>query len=341
MTDSGSHFLILLEQLPSAYTGSKKAEAGPYGLVGVGEGTLAAALAQTLVANSLTRTGTQFVLSSPDVRGPATDYADLAEVAGATVKRVSTGGTPEEIDVLVHGGPLATYHFAQYVAYSSGHAKEAERADTLIAELAAKCAPHIELNNPARDLAWSLWGRLPLLISTPEADALPQAWQQLLARTAKTLSVPLVGDILPLVTGAFEAQHEKGDTKVALILGDTDEQLMIAREVLDSRIDEVIHVPYPDGETDSYAGQLALWYFGVWVAAYLAQRYSIEAADNKVLARAQTLLSGEDKNAERFSMPRDDLRRTNLLKDWQDEQDLYDADQYLTDDEDEDLDEEF
>ena len=67
----------------------------------MGEGALAAAIAQTLIASSLTRGGTQFVLGSPDASALATDYADLAVVAGANARRVATGGTPEEIDVLV------------------------------------------------------------------------------------------------------------------------------------------------------------------------------------------------------------------------------------------------
>ncbi|MFN4186299.1 MAG: hypothetical protein ACK4M6_16330, partial [Hyphomonas sp.] len=113
--------------------GPARPDEAPYGLVGVGEGALAAAIAQTLIASSLTRGGTQFVLGSPDASALATDYADLAVVAGANARRVATGGTPEEIDVLVPGGPLATYHFAQFVAHASGHSDEAAAADALSA----------------------------------------------------------------------------------------------------------------------------------------------------------------------------------------------------------------
>ncbi|MFC6660556.1 hypothetical protein [Deinococcus multiflagellatus] len=100
-----AHLLTLLETLPGAYAGPDRPEEGPYGLVGTGEGTLAAHLAQSLVPGTLARSGTQFVLGSPDAGALATDYADLATVAGAQVRRVATGGTPEEIDVLVPGGP--------------------------------------------------------------------------------------------------------------------------------------------------------------------------------------------------------------------------------------------
>ncbi|GGO36531.1 phosphosugar isomerase [Deinococcus humi] len=329
-TPSGG-LLGLLSRLPGSYAGPQTPETAPYGLVGVGEGTLAAHLLQALALPSLTRSGTQFVLGSPDAGTLATDYADLAEVAGATARRISTGGRPDEIDVLVPGGPLSTYHFAQAVAYASGHAEEARQADAAMADLAARCAPNIEENNPARDLAWSLWGRTPLLLSAPDADALPHAWQQLLARTGKTLAVPLLGDVLPLTCGAFDARHEQGDAKVALLLGDTDPALLLAREILESRIDEIIHVPAPNG-AQGYPAALALWYFGAWVAAYLAERYDAEPADPAVLARAQATLSGEGGGRTdgdlRLSAPRDDLRRTRVQEepDWADDNDEDDLD---------------
>lgn len=289
--------LSLLERLPGSYAGPTQPEPGPHGLIGVGEGTLAAHLAATLIPATLTRSGTQFVVFSADAGDAARDYADLAEVAGAAVRRVSTGGAVDDVDVLVPGGLTVTYHAAQYLAHASGHADQAAEAETLLLELRARCAPEVEDGNPARDLAWTLWGRLPLLLAAPDAEALPHAWQSLLARVGKTLSVPVLGDPLALVTGAFEAQHEKGDAKVALLLGDPDPALLIAREVLESRIDEVVAVPYPAGGNPAhpggYAAQLALWYFGAWVAAYLAERYGVAADDLPVLTRAQAVLAGE------------------------------------------------
>ncbi|MFC4639721.1 SIS domain-containing protein [Deinococcus hohokamensis] len=313
-----SSLISLLLTLPGSYAGPARPEDAPYAVVGVGEGTLAAHLSQALAPQSLARSGTQLVLSSPDAQGPATDYADLAEVAGATTRRVSTGGAPGEIDVLVPGGPLSTYHFAQYVAHATGHSDQAQAADALLSDLAARCAPEVEEGNPARDLAWSLWSRTPLLLAAPDAEALPHAWQALLARTGKTLSIPVLGDPLPFVSSAFEAHHEKGDAKVALLLGDPDPALHLSREILESRVDEVIHVPYPEGAGSGYAGQLALWYFGAWVAAYLAERYEMSAADPEVLRRAQAVMSGDDEDRLRLSAGRDDLRRTEMVRDWRD-----------------------
>jgi hypothetical protein len=318
---STSGLLALLQRLPGSYAGPTAQESGPYGVVGVGEGTLAAHLIQAFALPSLTRSGTQFVLSSPDVHVAAVDYADLAEVAGASARRVSTGGVAGEIDTLMPGGPLSTYHFAQYLAHATGHADEAQAADAALADLAGRCGPHVEENNPARDLAWSLWGRTPLLLAAPDADALPHAWQQLLARTGKILAVPLLGDLLPLTCGAFEAQHERGDAKVALILGETDDSLLLAREILESRIDEIIHVPAPGG-VQGYPAALALWYFGAWVAAYLAERYQLAPADPAVLTRAQATLAGEAADPAQLSAPRDDLRRAEPV--WADDEDVVD-----------------
>lgn len=323
-------FLTLLARLPGSYAGPTRAESGPYAVVGTGEGTLAAQLAQTLpgVAGNFTRTGTQFVLFSPDAQDAARTYAELAEVAGAGVRRIGTGGQAGEVDVLVPGGALATYHFAQALAYGTGHAEDAQAAETLLADLARRCSPEVdEAQNPARALAWSLWGRSPLLLAGEGTEALPHAWQQLLARVGKTLGVPVLGDALPFVTGAFEARHERGDGRVALVLGETDPALGVAQEVLESRIDEVIAVPVP-GETDSaYAGQLALWYLGAWVAAYLAERYGQSAGDPPMLARAQAALAGEPDGERlggteperRFRRASDDLEEETGAEDWDEE----------------------
>lgn len=288
-------FVSLLARLPGSYSGPQRPEAAPYAVVGVGEGTLAAQLAGVLpgVTGNFTRSGTQLVLFSPDGQDAARTYAELAEVAGAAVRRISTGGAADEVDVLVPGGALATYHFAQALAYAAGHAADAQEAERLLGDLAGRCGPDSGEDNPARALAWSLWGRAPLLLTAPDAEALPHAWQQLLARVGKTLGIPVLGDPLPFVTGAFEAQHEQGDGRIALLLGDLDPALNVTREVLETRIDEVVHVTLPQPTESAYAAQLALWYFGAWVAAYLAERYKLAAADSPVLARAQAVLAGE------------------------------------------------
>lgn len=315
-----SDFLTLLEQLPGSYSGPTRTEAAPYAVVGTGEGTLSAELFGTLVDTNFTRTGTQFVLSSADAADAARTYAELAEVAGAAVRRVSTGGAAEEVDVLVPGGALAVYHYAQYLAHATGHAEAAQQADDYLRDLAGRCAPHVTEGNPARDLAWSLWERVPLLLAAPDAEALPALWQSVLARVGKTLSVPVLGDPLPFVTGAFEARHTQGDGRLVLLLGDPDPTLNIASEVLQSRTDEIVHVPYPAGAESGYAAQLALWYFAVWVGAYLAERYEQAPTDPPMLARAQAVLAGEEsEDTLKADRPEEDRRRTAVEDDWNDE----------------------
>ncbi|GAA5504074.1 hypothetical protein Dxin01_03842 [Deinococcus xinjiangensis] len=324
------HFLTLLEQLPASYSGPTRAEAAPYAVVGVGEGVLAADLFRALVNVNFTRTGTQFVLSSADAADAARTYAELAEVAGAGVKRVSTGGAAADVDVLVTGGALATYHYAQYLAYATGHAEDAQQADEYLRDLSQRCAPQVTEGNPARDLAWSLWERVPLLLAAPDAEALPTAWQSVLARVGKTLSIPVLGDPLPFVTGAFEAKHERGDGRLALVLGDSDEALNIALEILQSRTDETIHVPYPAGAQGGYAAQLSLWYFAVWVGVYLAERYNQAPTDSPVLPRAQAVLAGEEsEDTLKADRPDEDERRRDLSggnDDWEDADEFDDED---------------
>lgn len=285
-----------LLNLPASYQGPTRPLAAPHGVLGVGAGVLATALLDTLVDRRLTREGTQLILESADAGPAARDYAGLAEVSGAAVVRAGVqaeGMSTRDLNFLAPAGVGATYHLAQFAAYASGHAEEAQRAETLLSDLAAKCAPDIDDGNPARDLAWTLWQRTPLLLAAPEDTALVHIWQHLLARVGKVLSIAFELEPLYVLTGAFEAQHEKGDSKVALILGDETPELTLAREVLETRIDEVIQVPFPDG-ADGYPGALALWYFGAWVAAYLAERQGVSAEDSPALREVLKVLSGEE-----------------------------------------------
>jgi hypothetical protein len=275
-----NRFQQALMALPGSFEGAPTFE-GPYGVLGLGEGALPAELLQSLVARRLTSTGTQFVLASRDWEAAAEDYVGMAEVSGARVVRLGQGDL-DRLDGLVERGVFSTYHYAQWVATATGHAVEAAEAERLIADLAARCSPDVAEGNPARELAWTLWSRVPLLLAPQGENFLVWSWQTVLARVGKSLSVPIERDALYVVTGAFEARHESGDGRVALILGEEDEEMALAREVLQTRVDEVLTVPFPVG-SEGYAGSLALWYFGLWVAAYLAERYEQPAEDGKAL----------------------------------------------------------
>jgi len=282
--------------LPASYQGPTRPLAAPYGVLGVGAGEIAASLLESLSERRLTREGTQLILESADAGPAARDYAGLAEVSGAAVVRAGVqaeGMSTRDLDFLAPAGVTATYHLAQFAAYATGQAEMAQQAEVLLSALAAQCAPEVEEGNPARDLAWSLWQRTPLLLAAPEDTALVHIWQHLLARVGKVLSIAFGLEPLYVLTGAFEAQHEKGDSKVALILGDETPELTLAREVLETRIDEVVHLPFPDGE-GGYPGALALWYFGAWVAAYLAERHGMSAEDSPALREVLKVMSGAE-----------------------------------------------
>lgn len=284
-----------LRDLPSSAE-PYPAQSGPFGVIGLGEGALAAELLQALVDRRLTREGTQFVLASSEWDAAAEDYARLGEVSGAKVLRFG-GGELDKLAGLVERGVTATYHFAQRVAYATGHENEAREADRLMAGVLARCAPEVHDDNPARDLAWSLWTRTPLLIAPNQDAFLVWAWQLALARVGKSLSVPVERDALYVLTGAFEARHESGDNRVALILGEEDDEMALAREVLQTRVDEVIFVPYPEG-VGGYAGSLGAWYFALWVAYYLAERYGVTPEDASPLREViASLESANDANS--------------------------------------------
>ena len=283
-----TNFFQLLRELPGS-AGAQPVARAPYGILGLGEGALAAELLGEFAGRKLTGSGTQFVLASGDWEGAADDYAGIAEASGATVARFGEGDL-DKLAGLVRGGPFATYFFAQRVAHATGHAREAQEAERLLADLAARCAPEVGEGNPARDLAWTLWTRTPLLLAPVGESFLTWAWQVVLARVGKSLSVPVERDPLYVLTGAFEARHENGDGRLALILGEEDQEMSLAREVLSSRVDEVVQVPYPEG-VGGYAGNLALWYFALWVAAYLAERYGVSPEDGKALREVKASLT--------------------------------------------------
>jgi len=277
-----------LSSLPGSYQGPTRPVEAPYGLLGLGEANLAARICEDFAQTALTREGTQLLLGSPETQAAVADFAALAEVSGVPVLRAGAGeGGRFDLDTLgflAPGGVLSTYHLSQFVAHATGHGAEAAQAEALLLTLRDRCAPEVEDDNPARMLAWSLWGRSPLLLAPEGEGVLTSLWQGLLARVGKVLSIP-VEQPLYVLTGAFEARHERGDGRLALILGEEDAEMALCREVLETRIDEVTLVEYPGGSEGGYAGTLALWYFGAWVAAYLAEREGASPEDSPALTQ--------------------------------------------------------
>jgi hypothetical protein len=189
-----------------------------------------------------------------------------------------------EVDHLVPTSPFSAYHYLQALAYATGRGSSAEAAEVVLADLRDRCRTEVPTDeNPAKRLAWQLWTRTPLLMAPRGHTPQIWAWHVHLARMAKSMSVPIERSPLMVVSGGFEARHESGDSLVALFLGGEDESLRLAREVLETRVDEVIPVEAPAAE--SYASGLGLWYLGAWVAFYLAMLYGIDPKDAVALER--------------------------------------------------------
>jgi Phosphoglucose isomerase N-terminal domain/Bacterial phospho-glucose isomerase C-terminal SIS domain len=288
-----------LEALPGSYTGPVRALPGPYGIIGFGEGAWPAEFARAWIDQSVISDGTQFVLAGGLDFGEAEVAAIISEASGSKpfrigqVAPVAPGqdqdfdeGDDFGIDQVVPASALSTYTYLQALAYATNRAASAEAADTLLRDLCGRCKTDVPTNeNPAKRLAWSLWTRTPLLLGTPEHAQQVWAWHVNLARLGKSMSVPLERNPLTVLSSGFEARHEAGDSLVALLIGGQDESLGIAREMLESRVDEVIAVEPEPGEP--YASGLGLWYLGAWVGFYLAILYGIDPKDSTALERVR------------------------------------------------------
>ncbi len=293
-----------LEGLPHSYDGATRALPAPFGVIGFGEGALAAEFSRMLIDDAtISGAGTQFVLAGGFDFGAVDAACVIAEAAGAAVFRMGLPRSSkinlseDELTYALEENPdeepsddffpvptdsFSTYTYAQALAHLTNHAEAAKSADETLATLRDKCKSEIETSqNPAKQLAWSLWTRTAILIPSSGFTAQAWAWQVSLSRLGKSLSIPVAHNVLEIVASGFEARHESGDALVALLLGGADEGLAIAREILETRVDEVIEVPAPTGE--AYAANLGLWYLSCWVGLYLALLYKADPRDSKPL----------------------------------------------------------
>jgi hypothetical protein len=280
-----------LEALPGSYTGPVRALPAPYGIVGFGEGAWPAEFARVWIDQSVVSDGTQFVLAGGLDFGEAEVAAIISEASGSKpyrIGQVSLNAQDQDseedfgVDQIVPASPLSTYTYLQSIAYATNHATSAEAADHLLHELCQQYRTDVHTNdNPAKRLAWSLWTRTPLLLAMPEHAQQVWAWHLSIARIGKSMSIPLERNPLTVLSSGFDARHEAGDSLVALVLGGLDESMGLAKEMLESRVDEVIAVEAQPGEP--YASGLGLWYLGAWVGFYLAILYGIDPKDSSAL----------------------------------------------------------
>ncbi len=292
-----------LEALPFSYDGATKTLAAPFGVIGFGEGALAAQFSRLLIDDAVVlEAGTQFILAGGFDFGAVEAASLIAEAGGANVFRI---GLPrkrkidlseEELSYMledetdepsddffaVANSSLSTYTYTQAIAYLSNQLEAAKAADQTLATLRDQCRSTVDTaQNPAKQLAWRLWTRTAILLPSSGFTLQAWAWQVSLSRLGKSMSIPVAHNALEILASGFEARHESGDALVALILGGEDENLAVAREILETRVDEVIEVPAPSGQ--AYAANLGLWYLSCWVGFYLALLYKIDPADAKPL----------------------------------------------------------
>jgi hypothetical protein len=286
-----------LETLPGSYDGPTKVMTAPYGVIGFGEGALAAELTREFIDDVSVAGGTQFILSGGMDFGAVEAAALISEASGATVFQMGseTGFQAEvssdEVSISlgnddsvtrVASSALATYHYALSLAHMTGNAAKAQAVDAALAALRDTCNATVPTEeNPAKQLAWKLWTRTPLLIPSGGFALQPIVWQVALSRIGKSMSIPVPLNALEVVASGFEARHESGDELVALFLGGEDERLRVARELLETRIDEVIEVGTK--EPDLFAANMALWYLSCWVGYYLSLMYSADPQDSSSL----------------------------------------------------------
>ena len=289
-----------LEALPGSYDGPTRVLDAPFGVIGFGEGTLAAEFAREFIDAAAVGSGTQFILAGGLDFGQVEAARLIAEASGATVFQLGRSATPhtqltDEESLLVLGedpddsvlgipsSPLSTYRYALALAHVTGNLESARAAEEALAALRDTCRSDIPSEeNPAKQLAWKLWTRTPLLIASSGFSAQPWAWQFALARLGKSLGIPVPGNALEIAASGFEARHESGDALVALFLGGEDESLRLAREILETRVDEIIEVP--SRVSDTFAANLALWYLACWVGFYLSLLYGQDPQDSNALA---------------------------------------------------------
>ncbi len=249
---------------------------GPYGVLGYGEGALAAALSGL---PEWTEEGTQFILEGGYDLGEARALGLLAESGRARVVRL---GLREGVEVYIPPSPLSSYRYLRFLLLATGQKATLEEVDRQLLEERPRLLPEVPTEeNPAKVLAYTLLERIPLVYS-PFQRALEGGVQSLFARIGKSLSLTPPPAALEFFLTGLEARHEQGDPLAALLLGD-GESVELAKEILETRVDTVVELKPP--KASSLAQALRLWYRLAWTAYYLALLYGVDPGDQEVLAR--------------------------------------------------------
>lgn len=286
-----SGFLSRLAALPGSYDGPDGVQTEPYGVLGFGEASVLADLLAPWVDGAMVGKGTQFLLTSGFDFGEVAALRLNAELAGA--RPIVLGDAAFEPSYRVIGGPLSPYTHVSYLGRATGHGEALQRTEARLQELVTRLGPEVPTErNPAKAVAWTLWNRVPLLVTSRARAGLQPLMQQLLARVGKTLAIPTGAHPAGVVAGAFEGRHQLGDDLVGLVLGAEDREVALVREVLGTRVAQVESLTAHAGEPlagieDPVGEALVVWYLGAWVAAYLALLHNFDPGDSGVYGKVR------------------------------------------------------
>ncbi|HKI58546.1 MAG TPA: SIS domain-containing protein [Trueperaceae bacterium] len=288
--DSGG-FLARLAALPGSYEGPDGRQPEPYGVMGFGEASVLPGVLGAWIDAPLVADGTQFLLTSGFDFGEVAALRLTAELSGASP--VVLGDAVFEPSFRVPGGVLSPYTHISYLGHATGHAHGLAAAEAAMASLVTRCGPDVPTEqNPAKAVAWTLWNRVPLLLSNRGRAGLQPLVQQVLARVGKTLAIPTGEHPAAVAAGAFEARHQLGDDLVGLVLGPEDRELALVREVLGTRVAQIENLASYAGDVlealdDPVLEALVLWYLSVWVAAYLALLQRTDPGDAAIYRKVR------------------------------------------------------
>lgn len=286
-----SNLLTRLAALPHSYDGPDGLRKEPYGLIAYGEASSVPQLFKTWLDAEMVLSGTQFLFVGGFDYGDAVPMKFNAELAGAEV--IVLGHGLRQLNWEVLPDVLSTYTYAGYLAHATGHKHDWLEANNLMRELAGLLNPEVETSaNPAKTLAWNLWNRVPLLLASRRQNGLIPVIQSVMGRVAKSLAIGTTGHPLEVITGAFESRHQLGDDLLGLVLGEKDEEILLAEEVLLTRVAQLERISLPFAgiaapTLDIGAYNLLIWYISLWVAAYLAILHKADPADSKVYRAAR------------------------------------------------------